>query len=109
MWGAPGAHIITKRSKNMQVSGQVHVVQLPALEDSSICPVTALRSIVSTNPDHSDHKDHKVLSSDEGFWFKLFKAILLNREMNINLNDVVVGGAEKYGNKDFIKLPFHIG
>ena len=55
VWGAPGAHIITKCSKNMQVSGQVHIVQLPALEDSSICPVTALRSIVSTNPDHSDH------------------------------------------------------
>ena len=54
VWGPPGAHIITKCSKNMQVSGQVHVVQLPTLEDSSICPVTALRSIVSTNPDHAD-------------------------------------------------------
>ena len=55
VWGAPGAHIITKCSENMQVSRQVHVVQLPALEDSSICPATALRSIVSTNPNHSDH------------------------------------------------------
>ena len=54
VWGPPGAHIITKCSKSMQVSGQVHVVQLPALSDKSICPVSALRQVVSSNPHHVD-------------------------------------------------------
>ena len=54
VWGTPGAHIVTKCSKSMQVSGQVHVVQLPALADKEICPVTALRSIVSRNKVHAD-------------------------------------------------------
>ena len=31
IWGPPGAHIITKCSKNNQVSGQSRIVQLPAL------------------------------------------------------------------------------
>ena len=49
IWGAPGAHVITKCSKNMQVSGQVHVIQLPVLTDKEICPVTALKIIVSSD------------------------------------------------------------
>ena len=54
IWGAPGAHVIIKCSKSMQTSGQVHVVQLPSLQDRTICPVTALRAVVSSNPEHSD-------------------------------------------------------
>ena len=47
VWGPPGAHIITKCSKSMQVSGQSHIVQLPLLADKQICPVNALKRIVS--------------------------------------------------------------
>ena len=54
IWGPPGVHVITKSAKNMQVSGQVRVVQLPLLPDKEICPVTALRRIVSSNPEHKD-------------------------------------------------------
>ena len=54
IWGAPGAHIIIKCLKSMQTSGQVHVVQLPSLQDRTICPVAALRAVVSSNPKHCD-------------------------------------------------------
>ena len=54
IWGSPGAHIITKCVKNMQVSCQVQVVQLPQLSDTVICPVAALKEIVSHNSRHSD-------------------------------------------------------
>ena len=50
----PGVHIITKCSKSMQISGQVHVVQLPALQDKAICPVAALKAVVSANTEHKD-------------------------------------------------------
>ena len=71
IWGAPGAHIIIKCSKSMQTSGQVHVVQLPSLQDRTICPVTALRAIVSSNPSHADtplfststHSDTRVMTA----------------------------------------------
>ena len=54
IWRPPGAHVITKCSKNMQLSGQSHIVQLPELSDASICPVTALRKIVSRNSADQD-------------------------------------------------------
>ena len=50
----PGVHIITKSAKNMQVSGHARIVQLPLLPDKEICPVTALKRIVSANPEHRD-------------------------------------------------------
>ena len=54
IWGPPGAHVITKCSKSMQVSGQSHIVQLPKLTDGTICPVRALRRIVSRNASDQD-------------------------------------------------------
>ena len=54
IWGPPGAHILTKCAKNMQISGQSQVVQLPALADKELCPVTALRRVVSSNILHKD-------------------------------------------------------
>ena len=54
IWGPPGVHIITKSTKNMQVSGHVRVVQLPLLADKEISPVTALKCVVSSNPRNKD-------------------------------------------------------
>ena len=54
IWGSPGVHVITKHAKNMQVSGHARVVQLPQLQDKEICPVAALKRIVSSNPDHKN-------------------------------------------------------
>ena len=50
IWGSPGAHIIVKYAKNMQVSGHSRVVQLPVLSDHVICPVKALQRVVSPSP-----------------------------------------------------------
>ena len=38
----------------MQVSGHARVVQLPLLPDKEICPVTALKRVISSNPQHRD-------------------------------------------------------
>ena len=52
IWGAPGAHVITKCTKSMQTSGHSQVVQLPVLQDKLICPVSTLKDIVSTQEAH---------------------------------------------------------
>ena len=54
IWGPPGAHILTKCAKNMQISGQSQVVQLPTLMDKELCPVLALRRVVSSNDLHKN-------------------------------------------------------
>ena len=54
IWGAPGAHLVTKCTKSMQTSGHSQVVQLPVLKDRLICPVTALKAIVSNRQSHRD-------------------------------------------------------
>ena len=46
VWGQPGAHIIVTCAKNMQNSGQYHVVQLPQLKNVLICPVLALKNML---------------------------------------------------------------
>ena len=54
IWGPPGAHLITKCAKNMQISGHSQIVQLPQLLDKLLCSVSALHQIVSSNPIHRD-------------------------------------------------------
>ena len=49
----------------MQISGQVHVVLLPALADKEICPVTALRAIVSLNQLQADKPLFTIKSGSE--------------------------------------------
>ena len=44
--GSPGAHIVMTCAKNMQNSGDMHVVQLPLLPSFILCPVTALKDMV---------------------------------------------------------------
>ena len=54
IWGSPGAHVIIKYAKNMQISGHSRVVQLPALSDPLLYPVRALKHLVSSSPQHRD-------------------------------------------------------
>ena len=61
VWGNPGAHLVTMCAKNMQKSGQIQVVQVPLLNDSRICPVRALRAIVSPRPE----KTYEPLFADQ--------------------------------------------
>ena len=48
IFGPPGAHIIIKWAKAMQSSSKHQVVQIPLLNSSPICPVSALKSLIST-------------------------------------------------------------
>ena len=63
VWGNPGAHIITTCSKAMQKSGQMQVVQVPKLQDRLICPVRALRAIVSK---HKNQEDKPLFTNSLG-------------------------------------------
>ena len=47
IFGSPGAHIIVKWGKAMQASNKHQVVQIPSLKSSPICPVKALKSLLS--------------------------------------------------------------
>ena len=49
-WGAPGAHIVMTCSKTMQRAGAMHVVQLPQLLNSVLCPVKALKVMIKAIP-----------------------------------------------------------
>ena len=48
IFGSPGAHIIVKWAKAMQHANKHQVVQLPLLSPSPLCPVSALKSLIST-------------------------------------------------------------
>ena len=50
VWGAPGAYIVMTCSKTMQQAGAMHVVQLPQLLNSILCPVKALKVMIKAIP-----------------------------------------------------------
>ena len=47
IWGPPGVYLILTCAKNMQSSGDYQVVQLPNLDNQIICPVTALKALIT--------------------------------------------------------------
>ena len=47
IWAKPGAHIIITCTKSMQASGKIQVVQLPSLTNLEICPIKALRWLMT--------------------------------------------------------------
>ena len=46
----PGAHILIKWTKTLQDRSAHHFVQIPALENSSLCPVLALKKLLESRP-----------------------------------------------------------
>jgi len=52
IWGPPGAHIIIKWAKSLQLRGQFQVVQIPMLHASVLCPVKALKKYLSLSQVH---------------------------------------------------------
>ena len=47
VWGTLGVHMIITCSKTMQASNQAKIVQLPALKDQNVCPVRALKALLT--------------------------------------------------------------
>ena len=47
IWGPLCVHVILSCVKNMHKSGDYQVVQLPKLNNQIICPVTALKTLIS--------------------------------------------------------------
>ena len=50
----PGAHILLKWSKTMQMKNSVRLIKIPALGASPICPVRALTKLLSLSPNGSN-------------------------------------------------------
>ena len=46
----PGAHVLLKWSKTMQMNNSVRVIKIPALGASPLCPVTALQHLLRNTP-----------------------------------------------------------
>lgn len=51
---SPGAHIIIKWSKTLQHRNSYHVVQIPFIQHSMLCPVTAVQVMCQMHPGHAD-------------------------------------------------------
>ena len=50
IFGHPGIHLIVKWTKTLQDHRSHHIVQLPELHNPYLCPVRALRSLLSSRP-----------------------------------------------------------
>ena len=50
VWGHPGAHIIIKWAKNMQERKECHVIQIPHIKNTLLCPVKTLHSYFKKYP-----------------------------------------------------------
>ena len=52
IFGLPGAHVILKWAKAMQSSSKYQVIQIPFLNNSPLCPVSAIKALLSSFPAH---------------------------------------------------------
>ena len=50
----PGAHILLKLSKTLQINNSIRILKIPQLEASVICPVKALRILLASTPKGSN-------------------------------------------------------
>ena len=55
IFAVPGAHLLIKWTKTLQSSNSHHIVQLPTLDNIMLCPVRALRALLSSRPLSSSH------------------------------------------------------
>ena len=83
----PGAHILLKWSKTMQMNNSVRLIKIPSLGSSSICPVKALKNLRSLTPKGSNKplfqvkfRDHWVPLSDTRLR-KQFSIILVKLQL----------------------------
>ena len=51
----PGAHKLVKWSKTMQMNNSVRVIKIPALGDSPLCPVFALKKLLASTPNQPNN------------------------------------------------------
>ena len=50
IFGPPGAHVIIKWSKTLQAKNTVRILKIPSLGASPLCPVSALRTLLTMTP-----------------------------------------------------------
>ena len=50
----PGAHMLLKWSKTMQMNNSLRILKIPNLGSSPICPVTALKTLLASSPSGSN-------------------------------------------------------
>ena len=55
IFGPPGAHIILKWTKTLQDSRAHHIVQIPLLPNSPVCPVSAIQVLLQSRKFPSDY------------------------------------------------------
>ena len=51
----PGAHILLKWSKTMQMNNSVRVIKIPALGASPLCPISALKKLLDNTPNQPNN------------------------------------------------------
>ena len=101
-FASPGAHILLKWSKTMQMNNSVRILKIPSLGSSSICPVKALKTLLAATPAGSNKplfqikfRQHWVPLSDTRLR-KQFKSILSRLQLtqsNITFHSLRRSGA----------------
>ena len=74
IFAPPGAHIVIKWSKTMQARDKAKVVQIPAISDSPLCPIRALKQLLRLTPGHKNSPLFQILA--QGKWVPLTDSIL---------------------------------
>ena len=65
----PGAHIILKWSKTLQMNNSLRILKIPSLSSSPLCPVAALKFMLKNTPASSNAPLFQILN--HGTWVPL--------------------------------------
>ena len=63
LFAPPGAHILQKWSKSMQISTDYRFIQIPSLNNPLLCPVTAIRRLLRSR---NANKDSPLFITSQG-------------------------------------------
>ena len=65
----PGAHVMLKWSKTLQMNNSVRILKIPTLHPSPLCPVTALKYMLKNTPSSTNAPLFQILN--HGKWVPL--------------------------------------
>ena len=65
----PGAYVMLKWSKTLQMNNSLRILKIPSLRPSSLCPVTALKRLLRNTPKSKNAPLFQILN--HGTWVPL--------------------------------------
>ena len=97
----PGAHIMLKWSKTLQMSNSLRILKIPSLSPSPLCPVAALKLMLKNTPASSNAPLLQILN--HGNWVPLTdsrlrkKFTLLLKKLNLQNSKITFHSLRRSG------------